>query len=206
MTFRRTFHLGMALALIPGFLAPFASASDKKPVTALASAKTKAAKPDPIVHGAKVNGTYDGRVEIWATATTKTAEGEFNNGKADGTWTFWDDDGTKIAELNYRDGTFNGAVTMWQGTAAGPRARGKLKLRGSFVDGMWQGSVLTYYPDGRDRSERIYDQDEITAAYAYDIHGKAMPTAQAKQVAVSDERIDNAFVDALDGYVRQWVK
>lgn len=205
MTFRRPSPLSLALTLPLLWFAPASRAADAPPQV-VATAKSKAPKPTPIVHGTKVNGQYKGRIEIWSTATAKAAEGEFNNGKADGTWSFWDDDGTKIAELNYRDGTFNGSVTMWQGTAAGPRARGKLKLRGSFVDGMWQGSVLTYYPDGRDRSERIYDQDEITAAYAYDIHGRAMPAAQAKKVATSDERVDNAFVDALDGYVRTWVK
>lgn len=170
----------------------------------LPAAGSKNHKPAPEVRGTKVNGVYQGYVEIWSTPDSKEAAGHMRNGQPDGVWTFWDSGGTKVVEVTYRNGTFFGPVTMWLGTGAGPELRGKLKMRGSFDDGMWQGSVLTYYPDGRDRCERVYHDNIITAAYAYTPRGEAMIDKQAMQVAAKDELQDNAFVDAIDALVRRW--
>lgn len=167
-----------------------------------AQADTPKARPE--VRGTKVNGVYDGPIEIWLSTGEKQAAGKFNQGQPDGVWTFWDNGGTRIAELTYRDGTFSGSVTSWHGTAAGPRDRGKLRLRGSFMDGMWHGSVLTYYPDGRMRSERVYNEDSLTGAFANNPKGEAFDTATALKIAAEDESVDNAFVDNLDNFVRRW--
>jgi|UniRef100_UPI004049DCAF antitoxin component YwqK of YwqJK toxin-antitoxin module len=161
-------------------------------------------KPDPEVRGTKVNGVYDGKVEIWSTPTVKQAAGGFANGEPDGTWTFWDESGTKIVEFNYQLGPFTGAVTMWYDTSAGPRIRGKIKFRGSFDDGMWAGSVLTYYPDGKMRSERVYTDGVVTQSYAYNPRGQTLSEEDAKRVATEDESTDNAYVDALDEFIRKW--
>lgn len=162
-------------------------------------------KPPPQVKGTKVAGVYHGAVEIWATPTVKQASGKYRDGEPDGKWTFWDDSGTKIVEFNYQSGTFTGAVTMWYDTASGPRTRGKIKFRGSFVDGMWAGSVLTYYPDGKMRSERVYVDGVVSQSYAYNPRGQTLSDEDAKRVAAEDEAIDNAYVDALDEFIRKWV-
>lgn len=161
-------------------------------------------EPDPIVKGQKVEGVYHGKVEIWATPTIKKAAGRYLHGEPDGKWTFWDESGTKIAEVNYHSGTFSGAVILWYNTASGPRARGKVKLRGSFLDGMWEGSILTYFPAGRTRSERVYQEGIVTAAYAYNENGQRFTEADARRIAAEDEAADNAMVDAIDEYIRQW--
>lgn len=161
------------------------------------------AKAPPLVKGTKTNGVYDGDVEIWFNNRAKQAEGRFRNGEPDGQWTVWDESGTKIAEVNYQAGTFSGAVTMWYDSSTGPRVRGKLKFRGSFLDGMWEGSILTYYPNGRNRSERVYKDGEITAVYAYNQKGQSFTEQDAQRIAVEDEKSDNAFVDALDEYLRK---
>jgi len=166
----------------------------------------KAAKPAPEIRGAKINGLYDGPIEIWTSSLTKQASGQFNNGKPTGLWTFWDDDGTKIVEITYINGMFSGSVTMWNPTASGPLSKGKLKFRGTFIDGDWVGSALSYYADGKFRSERVYHDGAISDAYVTDVQGKALPPEEARKVADEDERIDNAFVDALDAYICRWVK
>lgn len=168
------------------------------------NAQANAAKAPPEVRGTKVNGAYDGPVEIWLSTGVKQAAGKFNQGQPDGVWTFWDSGGTRIAELTYRDGTFAGNVISWHGTAAGPRDRGKLRLRGSFMDGMWHGSVLTYYPDGRMRSERVYNEDNLTGAFANNPQGQPLDSDAALKIAAEDEGQDNAFVDALDNFLRRW--
>jgi hypothetical protein len=173
------------------------------PVLQADSAK---AKSTPQVHGTKVNGVYEGPVEIWTTPDVKEAAGAFHHGHPDGPWTFWDKDGTKIAEITYRSGTFSGSVTLWRGSSAGPDVSGTLKLRGSFNDGDWSGSVLTYYPDGKDRCERVYTKGVVTSAYAYGPRGNPLTPKQAMKVAAEDEPLDNAFVDALDAFVTKWVK
>ncbi|MFI5356070.1 MAG: toxin-antitoxin system YwqK family antitoxin [Opitutales bacterium] len=186
--------VGLAgLAVLPGL-----HAADKP--------AAQPAQPAPGIHGQKVNGVYQGPVEIWSTPLTREAAGNFHNGKPDGVWTFWDREGLKIAEITYRDGTFNGTVTMWNDTEAGPEARGKLKFRGSFNDGMWQGSVLTYYPDGKTRSERDYEADTLKAAYAYNPAGREFNEEYSKKIAASDEKHDNAYVDALDAFILKWVR
>ena len=167
-------------------------------------AATEPTKHPPEVRGTKVNGAYDGPVEIWLPTGVKQAAGKFNQGQPDGVWTFWDSGGTRIAELTYRDGTFAGSVISWHGTAAGPRDRGKLRLRGSFMDGMWHGSVLTYYPDGRMRSERVYNEDNLTGAFANNPQGRPLDSDAALKIAAEDESQDNAIVDTLDNFLRRW--
>lgn len=194
MTCRRLL-LALAVLLCLGSAAFTASAAGDKP-----------AKHPPEIRGARVNGLYHGRIEIWSTPLTKQAAGEFNAGKPNGVWTFWDDDGTKIVEITYINGMFSGAVTMWNPIASGPRSRGKLKFRGAFIDGDWSGSALSYYADGKIRSERVYRDGAISEAFVVDTQGKSLPPEEARKVADEDERIDNAFVDALDAYICRWVK
>lgn len=169
--------------------------------------ETKTGKrPSPEIRGTKINGVYDGPVEIWTSPLTKQAAGEFNHGKPNGLWTFWEEDGTKIVEITYINGMFSGSVTMWNPTVSGPLSKGKLKFRGTFIDGDWTGSALSYYADGKLRSERVYYGGAISDAYVTDIQGKALPPEEARKIADEDERIDNAFVDALDAYICRWVK
>ncbi len=167
-------------------------------------AEEKPVKPDPIVKGAKVDGMHQGPVEIWSTPSTRQAAGHYRNGRPDGRWTFWNEEGIKLVEITYVSGTFTGAVTMWHGGGVDPRDKGKLKLRGSFMEGDWQGSILTYYPNGRMRSERVYEGGVIVDAYARSPNGQNLPPEQAKKIAAEDEQIDNAFVDALDEFIRRW--
>jgi len=161
-------------------------------------------QPNPIVHGTKMVGVYHGTVEIWANPSFKRAEGEYRHGDPDGKWTFWDEAGIKILEINYQIGAFYGSFTMWYNAASGPDYRGKLKSRGSFLDGMWQGSILTYYPNGKLRSERIYVDGVVHEALAYEPQGKGISKEESMKIAMRDEEADNAFVDAIDAYIRQW--
>jgi len=162
------------------------------------------AKPVPQARGKKIDGKFHGAVEIWTTPDYRQAAGKYYKGEPDGKWTFWDQAGTKVTEITYRAGTFTGAVTMWHNTASGPRYRGKLKFRGSFNDGWWEGSVLTYYPNGKVRSERSYVNGVISAAYAYHPNGKAIAKDEADKIARKDEADDNAYVDAIDAFIRKW--
>ena len=161
-------------------------------------------KPEPQARGKKVNGKYHGPVEIWTTPEYRQAAGKYYQGEPDGKWTLWDEVGTKVAEITYRMGSFTGAVTMWHNSASGPRMRGKLKFRGSFNDGWWQGSALTYYPNGKVRSERTYVNGKIIASYAYHPNGKSIEKKEAEKITAKDETADNAYVDAVDAFIRRW--
>lgn len=161
-------------------------------------------KPVPEARGTKVEGKYHGPVEIWATPEYRQTAGNYYKGEPDGQWTVWDEAGTKVAEITYRMGSFTGSVVMWHNSASGPRLRGKLKMRGSFNEGWWQGSVLTYYPNGKVRCERNYANGVITSAYAYQPRGKEIPAQEAMKIALKDQEADNAYVDAVDAFIRQW--
>jgi hypothetical protein len=173
--------------------------------TPLLGAAASPEKPTPMVKGTKVDGVYHGPVEIWSTAVTRQAAGEFRHGKPDGRWTFWDEAGVKIVELTYSSGTFSGTVTIWHGAQVGPREKGRLKLRAAFNDGCWQGLVRTYYPDGRTRSERNYDAGIVIETQAYNPRGEPLTPEQSRKIAEEDEQVDNALVDALDEFLRKWV-
>jgi len=95
---------------------------------------------------------------------------------------------------------------MFFSTDTGPGLRGKLKFRGSFIDGEWEGSVLSYYPSGNSRSERVYRNGVINEAYAQDNRGRNLSPEEALSVAKQDEAVDNAYVDALDEYINKWVR
>ncbi|MDP2325098.1 MAG: hypothetical protein Q8N51_13860, partial [Gammaproteobacteria bacterium] len=163
-------------------------------------------KPTPIIKGSKTASGYHGTVDIWSTPGTRQAAGSFRHGKPDGRWTFWDETGVKVAELTYTNGTFTGPVTLWHGAHAGPREKGRLKYRGAFNDGEWSGLALTYYPDGRTRSERQYEGGAVRETVAFDPRGNPLSPEQANQVAAEDEEQENAYVDALDAYVLRWVQ
>lgn len=169
------------------------------------STRAADAKPVPFVKGTKTAGVYHGPVEIWSSPDVRQAAGECRHGKPEGRWTLWDESGTKVAELTYRDGYFEGAVAFWHGAQAGPRLRGKLKARGAFVDGQWHGLTRTYWPDGRVRSERTYETDNLIDAQAFDQQGTALSEEEARKVAAADEEMDNALLDALDEYIRRWL-
>ncbi len=164
----------------------------------------KSDKPVPEARGTKINGKFHGPVEIWTTPDFRQTAGKYYKGEPDGKWTLWDEAGTKVAEITYRMGSFTGAVILWHNSASGPRLRGKLKMRGSFNDGWWQGSVLTYYPNGKVRCERNYINGEITSAYAYQPKGKEIDGKEAMKIAIKDEAADNAYVDAVDAFIRKW--
>ncbi len=158
----------------------------------------------PEARGQKLDGKFHGPVEIWTSPDYRQTAGKYYKGEPDGKWTLWDQAGTKVAEITYRMGSFTGAVIMWHNSASGPRMRGKLKMRGSFNDGWWQGSVLTYYPNGKVRCERNYANGEITSAYAYQPRGKEISKKEAMKIALKDEEADNAYVDAVDAFIRKW--
>jgi len=173
------------------------------PIPHLATA-AESDKPVPEARGQKLDGKLHGPIEIWTTPEYRQAAGNYYKGEPDGKWTLWDEAGTKVAEITYRMGSFTGTVIMWHNSASGPRMRGKLKMRGSFNDGLWQGSVMSYYPNGKVRCERNYANGEITSAYAYQPSGKAIADKEAMKIALKDEEADNAYVDAVDAFIRKW--
>jgi len=64
--------------------------------------------------------------------------------------------------------------------------------------------VLSYYPNGKVRCERNYVNGEITSAYAYHPNGNEIAEKDAKKIALKDEEADNAYVDAVDAFIRKW--
>lgn len=173
--------------------------------TGLVRADPPDPQPAPIVKGTKTAGVYNGPVEIWSSYDVRQGAGDARHGRPEGRWTLWDESGTKVAELTYRDGYFDGSIAFWHGAQAGPALRGKLKCRGMFVDGQWQGLTRTYWPNGRIRSERTYEADNVVAAMAFDPQGGALSEAEASKVAAADEQQDNALLDAFDELIRRWL-
>lgn len=155
-----------------------------------------------LIRGSKTGGALDGPAEIWTSPSTRQATGHFQAGKPTGTWTFWDSRGAKIATLEYRDGVQSGTVEMWYGSFAYPAEVGRLKLRGSLLDGRWNGTVTTFYSDGQKRSERSYQVGVLVSSRGFDGSGHELTEVQAKAQAQHEDQADATYLAALDKTIR----
>lgn len=159
-----------------------------------------------LIKGKKLNGLYDGPVEIWTSPTARQMAGKFSRGNPVGSWTFWDSKGTRIATLEYADGIQSGSVEMWYGSFAYPEDAGKLKLRGVLRGGRWDGSVTSYYRNGQIHSERTYEKGVLVRTVSYDDDGKALTPDQSRQQGEQDDRADETYLAGLDLNLRDSAK
>ena len=128
-------------------------------------------------------------------------EGTLASGKKDGTWSAWSSQGKKLYMLLYRQDVLNGPVLMWFGSSYASEARGNLMLVGSFLDGVYDGTVIRYYPSGARKSVSVYDHGDLKSSRYWLADGSESSTTVALEMAANDLKTDMAFLAATDEVV-----
>lgn len=128
-------------------------------------------------------------------------EGTLAAGKMDGTWTSFGSDGGRLSVLSYRGGVLNGPVQMWYGFLAYPEARGRLKLEGAFVDGVYDGTVTRYYPSGARQSVRVYNHGLLKSSRYWSLNGTERSAPSSEANAEFELKADMNYMAAQEGMV-----
>ena len=155
-----------------------------------------------LIRATKAAGQYEGPAEIWSAPGKRLATGRFRAGQPTGTWTFWDSHGTKTVMLEYLNGRQSGSIEMYYGSSSFPGSAGKLKLRGSLQNGLWNGPVTTYSPAGKKLSERRYQGGILVSCHGFDPNGGALNDRQAMEQAEHQSRADRDYFATLDEIIR----
>ncbi len=157
-----------------------------------------------VLNAAKIDGVFQGLAEIWSSPTIRVAGGLLRDGKPDGVWTFWDSRGAKIVTLTYRDGELNGPVEMWYGSFTDPRNAGNIKLRGTLLNGLWNGTVSQFYSDGLHLlGERTYQSGHLISAHYAEADAEKISGAQIKSRADADDSSDKRYIHSLQKTVSE---
>ncbi len=128
-------------------------------------------------------------------------EGTLASGKMVGTWTSFGSNGDRLAVWSYRDGVRSGPVQMWYGPLAYPKARGRRKLDGAFLDGDYEGTVTRYYPSGARQSVRVYERKVLTSTRYWSPDGVEKSGASAAAEAASELKADMTYLATLEDMV-----
>jgi hypothetical protein len=130
-------------------------------------------------------------------------EGMLSAGKMDGTWTSFSSQGVRLPLLRwaYRDGARNGPVQMWYGPLAYPEASGHLNTEGTFLDGVYDGTVTTYYPSGTKISVRIYDHGTLKSCQYWSPEGVEHSSAEAVAEANRETQSDLRYITSEEDSV-----
>jgi antitoxin component YwqK of YwqJK toxin-antitoxin module len=145
------------------------------------------------------DGAVNGAFELRSQDGRLRSSGAFAHGSKTGTFIFWTAGGGRSAVIPYDHDARTGTVALWY--TAGGRETAK-KLEAPFRAGVLNGVVRSYHADGALRSEAVYEQGALVTAQAFDLRGRPLPEAQARQ-SVTRDMDGNAKVlasfDALVG-------
>ena len=139
-----------------------------------------------------------GSYRIYDPRNRLMLEGTLASGKKDGVWTAWSSKGDKLYELLYRQDVLNGPILMWFGSSYVSKARGHLMLVGSFLDGVYDGKVMRYYPSGARKCVSVYDHGVLKSSQYWLADGSESSTTTAQEQAANDLKSDMAYLAATD--------
>ena len=74
-------------------------------------------------------------------------------------------------------------------------------LVGSFLDGVYDGTVIRYYPSGARKSVSVYDHGDLKSSRYWLADGSESSTTVALEMAANDLKTDMAFLAATDEVV-----
>ncbi len=139
------------------------------------------------------NGAYelrmpDGRLRIL---------GAFAKGRRTGTFLFWASTGTRIAVVPYDDDAKVGTVAVWYSSTA-PQADPPRKLEAAYAAGVRHGITRSWHPNGRQRTEYLYERGSLVTAKAWSESGAPLAETDVRRVAERDAVADADFLSGLE--------
>lgn len=152
------------------------------------------------VVGSCREGLPNGAYELRATDGRLRAVGALAHGKKTGTFIFWTTNGARVAVIPFDEDARNGTVAVWY---SGERdwIEGGRKLEARYVDDRRHGLTRSWYTNGAPRSEYRYEQGRLIEARAWTDTGRALPEADAQDLAPRDAESDQALINSLVGLV-----
>ena len=165
-----------------------------------ASFATVAAAQALEVVGSCRDGLPNGAYELRTSDGRLRAVGAFAHGKKTGTFIFWTTNGARVAVIPFDEDARKGTVAVWY---PGERdwIEGRHKLEARYVDDRRHGLTRSWYANGAPRSEYQYEQGRLIEARAWTETGRALPEADARQLAPRDAESDQTLIDTLVGVV-----
>lgn len=168
----------------------------------LAVSGALAAGPDAswIVDGGCREGATQGRYELRTTAGALRVAGAFNHGSRTGSFIFWNEAGSRIAHVPYDDDSRNGTLATWYAASAGsePMRRDESVWRRGARD----GSMRTWYRDGRRRTEAEFAKGMLVTATAWSDAGARLADSAARELVMHDVAAADARYEQLEALIR----
>ena len=121
--------------------------------------------------------------------------GAFRDGMRTGTFIFWNDSGTRVGVIPYDEDMASGTIALWYATTGNrPAARW---LEAPVVRGTPHGERRAWHPNGRLRYEARYERGVLLEVSAWDATGRALASAQARELVEKERRREEATIALL---------
>jgi hypothetical protein len=146
-------------------------------------------------------GVANGAYELRSSDGALRVAGAFSQGRMTGTFIFWAPGGARLAVVPFDNDERSGTVALWYTAPDGLREAGH-KLEAPYVEDRLHGFRRAWYADGTLRSEVRYDRGTLLEAHAWTPAGAALPEAEARELALRDDRAEEQTYASLVALVR----
>jgi hypothetical protein len=153
-----------------------------------------------VVEGSCRDGQPHGNYELRDASGNVRVVGAFNRGKRTGSFLFWSSTGARLAQLPFDEDVLSGTVALWW-PAPARDVEPRPKLEATYAHGRLSGTVRTWYPNGRSRSEFRYEEGVLTGARASSESGRTLSDTEARALATRDRASDEASFASMLGIV-----
>jgi antitoxin component YwqK of YwqJK toxin-antitoxin module len=161
-----------------------------------------AAAPELIASGACRDGAPNGAYDLRMPDGRLRVLGAFAKGKRTGTFLFWSSTGSRIAVVPYDEDAKVGTVAVWFATP-GRDGEPRRKLEAPHAANVRHGVTRSWHPNGRQRTEYLYERGSLVAARAWSESGTALPEAEARRLAERDTVADADFLAGLERMIAE---
>lgn len=128
-------------------------------------------------------------------------DGRVRGGQMDGTWVYFDSRGEKLAVINYKLDQRHGPAHLYYVSADGPAA-GRVRMSGSYIDGMPNGMVESRWASGGKKLERDFDRGILQGSRGWSEKGARLSDGAAMAAAIEEGRNEEALLTELENFVQ----
>jgi antitoxin component YwqK of YwqJK toxin-antitoxin module len=163
----------------------------------LAATGVQAVAPELVASAGCRDGAPNGAYELRTPDGRLRILGAFAKGHRTGTFLFWAATGDRIAVIPYDDDVKVGTVALWYPPAI-PLTEPRRKLEAAFAAGARHGVTRSWYANGRQRTEYLYEHGKLLTAQAWSEQGTPLPEPEARLAAGRDLAQDIEYFASLE--------
>jgi len=168
----------------------------------LATGSAAAAAPDLVASVGCRDGAPNGAYDLRMADGRMRILGAFAKGKRTGTFLFWSSTGSRIAVVPYDDDAKVGTVAVWYATP-GRDGEPRRKLEARYAGGARHGVTRSWHPNGRQRTEYLYEKGSLVSARAWGESGSVVTDLDARRLAERDAVADADFLAGLERMIAE---